>query len=185
MSKNKPLIFQNKNKYFIFEKDNWNYSVNILFEHEYDLNIVNFFLIIKSYINKPEILINNFYIIAKNNSNEKLAIFRSISLKKLEKMQYVDFEIFIEDLINNDEMYINFYKYYGIKITFHPLSYNWNNDTIYPIYPWKNDVDLFFYDKINKEKQILILNKKISILKKLKYRVYNDRFNKFRKKIPK
>jgi hypothetical protein len=64
------------------------------------------FLIIKSYIISKEILIKGVYVVATNEdfvkNNIKPSFFRSISLNKLSKINYIDFIILYEEMMEND-----------------------------------------------------------------------------------
>lgn len=181
------MIPQNKHAFFILEKDSWNFSLNILFKHSDSLNVLNFFLIIKSYLDDPSVLITCFYIIIKNLNNSKITVLRTLPISKFQKMHFLDFEIFVEELLDNDEIYLNNFQFYGIKIVFHPLSTYWKEGIIFPDYPWKKTfVNRFIRKKENDARYVNFLERKIKILQNsLRYRVYNGRFNSFRKKTSK
>lgn len=188
MSDKKPMIPQNNENFFIFKKDSWNFSINIFFDHSQEINIINLFFIVKLYTNRPEILLSYIYICAESLAEDKVSVFRSISIKKLQKMQYIDFEFFINELLSNDETYLESYKYYGLKLIFHPLSPFWKEGEIYPIFPWDSSLyKTYFGGFIRNENEIQKLKRQNKLLKwrLKKYSLYSERFNLFWKKKPK
>jgi hypothetical protein len=90
-----PLIPANKNKNFHFNKNNYYWGIDVLFDHTENINLENLFLIFKSYITNKEILLKSIYIIGENSIetvyNKKITIFHHISTNKLQKMSYIDF----------------------------------------------------------------------------------------------
>lgn len=173
-----PLDSNNK-KNFIFELNYQLSSINIYFDWKEKFELDNIFLILKSYFLSKEFLIKGLYIIASNENyfknNIKPNFFRNINIKKIDKINYLDFTLFYEEMFENDsKMYLNNYNFYGFSIIFMKESEIWNNKKFYPVYPWnRNFRNSYIYKNINKN-EIIKIKKENFILKKIlkKYSLY-------------
>lgn len=81
----------------------------------------NLFLIFKTYLTHKEVLLKNLYVIGDSDEH-KSAIFHHIKLKKLEKMSYIDFVSWYDEIFANDYEYLTSYKYYGFRFIFYKES---------------------------------------------------------------
>jgi hypothetical protein len=68
-------------------------------------------------------LIRGIYITASNENyyknNIKPNFFRNINIKKIEKISFLDFSLFYEEMFENDyQLYLNNYNFYGFTIIF-------------------------------------------------------------------
>jgi hypothetical protein len=137
----------NGEMFFVIKKGDWNYSVDVEFEHKYKLNTLNLYYILKSYIIKDETLIKWFFLTSRFNENSKTVTrYKIILPKKIKYMNYLDFKIFFEEIYEEYYHYFENEKYVGFRIVFYSCSIYWENGSIYPIYPWKNE----FLEIVNK-----------------------------------
>lgn len=164
LSKLNTPIPQNETSFFIIKKGNWEGSLDILFNHMEELNILNLYIILKSYFYSESYLINFFLVISLNIEDErKISKYHNIEIKKIKKMSFFDFKMFYDSLYDNDFSYIKKNEYYGFRIVFFKQSYFWQNNMIYPVYPWNKS-------PLSKELDGLINNNNIfqlNIIKKL------------------
>lgn len=169
MSEKEKKIPINGKNFYLIEINHDDFFVDVIYNiNLYKTNILNMFLILKSYLLDDKIFIGKIFIIAKSTTDNRIPIFHNIDYFKLKEMSYIDFEFFFKNIEKNDEKYIKNYIYYGFRIFIYKHSINWENNKLYPIYPWNND----FKERLNiipKSKLLLenkILKKKILDLKK-------------------
>jgi hypothetical protein len=101
-------IYTNNNKKEFFKiivnKDS--FCIDIIYNLKEKIELENLFLILKSYITSKENLIRGLYVIGSNDdfykNNIKPNFFRNISLNKIEKINYFDFFLFYEEMLEND-----------------------------------------------------------------------------------
>ena len=143
MSKIIPKIPQNNKEFYIFTIDEYFFSLNIQFNHKSKINLENLFMIIRSYLDTPELIIQSFLVISEDVNNEdsnennfkNTQIYHYVNPKKLKKMTFFDFKEWFYDLKQNDNEYIVNMKYYGFKILFNKNSIYYKEKKIFPIYP--------------------------------------------------
>jgi hypothetical protein len=149
LSSENSKIQQNSEKDFIIKKSNWEYSIDILFNHKENINLVNLYGIVKSYLYDESYLINFFLVISIEKLDDKnMNKFHYLEINKLKKMNFLNFEDFFLKLYDNDFNYIKTSEYYGFRVVFFKESYFWKNKLIYPLFPWeksplKNELNSF------------------------------------------
>jgi len=162
-------IPQNNNNNYLFVKNNYMNSIDILLYPNVDTNLENLFLIFKSYLNIKDKL-KAIYVIGENCNYlseiyKKTNILHNINIKKMEKINLIDFENWYDDLINEDYKYIQNYKYYGFSFVFYNDSINWIENILYPHYPWnENFKDLYV-------KKYVLRNNALEEINKLKKKI--------------
>ena len=120
INKEIPLDYKNTKKFKI-DINIETFSVNIYYDWKEEIELENIFLILKSYVLSKEILIKNLYVIGSNENliknNIKPNFFRNINLNKIEKINFFDFSLFYDEMIQNDtHFYLNNYDFYGFAI---------------------------------------------------------------------
>lgn len=173
------IFLDEKNKKeFIIEVDKEGFSINILFDWKEKFKLDNIFLILKSYINNKQFLIKGIYVIGNNKDflkdNIKPNFFRNIDIKKIEKMNFFDFNLFYEEMFENDwQLYLNNFDYYGFRIVFMKESKIWEEKKYYVNYPWEKNFKINYINNTINNNELHKLKKTILILKKkIKYSLY-------------
>jgi len=121
--------------YFNIIKNNWKNSLDIIFNTDIDnLNIINFFLIIKSYTYSSEYIIKGIYLFSKNVENNNINhMIKQLDPYILYKINYIDFISLMSCVITFENNYDNSLKLIGARILF----FNDINDKFKkPLYPW-------------------------------------------------
>ena len=179
INKEIPLDYKNTKKFKI-DINIETFSVNIYYDWKEEIELENIFLILKSYVLSKEILIKNLYVIGSNENliknNIKPNFFRNINLNKIEKINFFDFSLFYDEMIQNDtHFYLNNYDFYGFAIIIMKESEIWENKKFYPIYPWNFNFKSMYISKIKNIKEINKLRRENLMLKrKIKSSVYRD-----------
>ena len=118
-----------------FRKNNWNYSIDILvnLENLY-LNDTEYlrilFYSLKCYTLTSDFFLRNIYLISDNENSFK--IFFNINIKKIKKIKFYDFEIWLEDLLESEKNYIKNCKFIGFRINYYKESISLKENKIYP-----------------------------------------------------
>ena len=163
-------IPQNKNKYFMIEKSKeWSYCIDILTSKE-EIDILNLFLIIKSYIRNMEFYCYKMSVIIIKKELKDTIITENMMLNYFIKVSYWEFENWFIERLHNDLKYVTQKEdLYGFRIVFQSkiiegLNKKYNEDVLEilkPIYPWKNDIlksykiDIAEIENIKEENQKL------------------------------
>jgi len=164
---NKIKIDQNENSYFeIIKSKNWVNSIDIKLKLNEEINFLNLFLIIKSFIKNTEFFCYKMSSVVIKE-NEDIIITENILINQFASMSYWEFEKWIIDKITIDNKYVTDKKdFYGIRIVFSKkiienLNKKYSIDVLNylkPKYPWKDDllkeVKLKDYMKINELEKI-------------------------------
>ena len=147
-------IPQNELQYFIIKKSkNWKNSIDIEFDIKKDIDILNLFIIIKSYIKNIEFFCFKMSTIVKKNDDE-IFITENLMMNQFIKMSYWDFEKWLLEKIYSESKYISDNKdLYAITLSFQKkivdgLNLKYNKDVLEylkPIYPWKKEI----FEEIN------------------------------------
>lgn len=142
-------IPQNKNKYFIIEKSKeWSNCIDILTSKE-EIDVLNLFLIIKSYIRNMQFYCYKMSVIIVKKELKDTIITENMMLNYFLKASYWEFENWFMDRLHNDLKYITQKEdLYGFRIVFQSkiiegLNKKYNEDVLKilkPIYPWKDDI---------------------------------------------
>ena len=142
-------IPQNKNKYFMIEKSKeWSYCIDILTSKE-EIDILNLFLIIKSYIRNMEFYCYKMSIIIIKKELKDTIITDNMMLNYFIRVSYWEFENWFMERLHNDLKYVTQKEdLYGFRIVFQSkiiegLNKKYNEDVLEilkPIYPWKNEI---------------------------------------------
>ena len=160
----KKVPLNNKN-FFIIKKNFWNYSIDIIICDSMNFSSQNLFLIFKSYFLTNRVYISSMYHILSNSENSNIFFtYKKINIKKFYKMSYADFLMWFDDFIESDKEYIKLYDFYGFRILFHSNSITEEENLLYPIYPWKEELYNVYFKKKELEKE-----KKKDVNYKLKY----------------
>jgi len=174
-----PLDYKNTKKFKI-DVNIEQFSIYIYFDWKEEIELENVFLILKSYVLSKEILIKGLYVVGSNENltknNIKPNFFRNINLNKIEKINFFDFSLFYDEMIQNDtHFYLNNYDFYGFAIIIMKESEIWENKKFYPIFPWNFNYKNMYIPKIKNIKEINKLKRENFILKrKIKSSVYRD-----------
>jgi len=147
--KNQVKIPQNKNRYFKIEKSKeWSNCIDVLTSKE-EIDILNLFLIIKSYIKNMEFYCYKMSIIIVKKELNDTIITENMMLNYFIKTSYWEFENWFIDRLHNDLKYITEKEdLYGFRIVFQSkiiegLNKKYNEDVLEilkPIYPWKDEI---------------------------------------------
>jgi hypothetical protein len=147
--KNKIKIPQNNKFYFIIEKSkNWVNSIDIKIKTKEEIDFLNLFLIIKSFIKNTEFFCYKITTLIIKEEND-IIITENLILNQFVKMSYWEFEKWIIEKITFDKKYITDDKdFYGIRIVFSKkiienLNKKYNIETLEylkPKYPWKKEI---------------------------------------------
>jgi hypothetical protein len=141
-------IPQNEKKIFNIKKsENWKNSIDIEFDIKEEINILNLFIIIKSYIKNIEFFCFKMSTIVKKKEN--IFVTENLMINQFIKMSYWDFEIWIIDKIYSETRYISEEEdLYAIRVSFQKkiiegLNSKYKKDVLEylkPSYPWKKDI---------------------------------------------
>ena len=147
--KKQVKIPQNKNKYFIIEKSKeWPNCIDILTSKE-EIDVLNLFLIIKSYIRNMQFYCYKMSVIIVKKESKDTIITENMMLNYFLKASYWEFENWFMDRLHNDLKYITQKEdLYGFRIVFQSkiiegLNKKYNEDVLEilkPVYPWKDDI---------------------------------------------
>ena len=143
----KIKIPQNNKSDFIISKSNeWINSIDVEFNPKEEIDILNLFLIVKSFIKNIEFFCYKMATIIKKE-NEDIIITENLLMNQFMKMSYWDFENWIIDKLHIDSKYMEEEEcLYSIRLSFQKkiiegLNKKYNEDVLKylkPIYPWKN-----------------------------------------------
>jgi len=143
----KIKIPQNNKSDFVISKSNeWINSIDIEFNPKEEIDILNLFLIVKSFIKNIEFFCYKMATIIKKE-NEDIIITENLLMNQFMKMSYWDFENWIIDKLHIDSKYMEEDKcLYSIRLSFQKkiiegLNKKYDEDVLKylkPIYPWKN-----------------------------------------------
>ena len=163
-------IPQNKDKYFKIEKSKeWSNSIDVLTWKE-EIDILNLFLIIKSYIRNMEFYCYKMCVIILKKESKDTIITENMMLNYFTKINYWEFEAWFIDRLHNDLKYVTEKEdLYGFRIVFQSkiiegLNKKYNEDVLEilkPAYPWKKEIldtykiDLAEIELIKKENEEL------------------------------
>ena len=142
-------IPQNKDKYFKIEKSKeWSNSIDVLTWKE-EIDILNLFLIIKSYIRNMEFYCYKMCVIILKKELKDTIITENMMLNYFIKINYWEFEAWFIDRLHNDLKYVTEKEdLYGFRIVFQSkiiegLNKKYNEDVLEilkPAYPWKKEI---------------------------------------------
>ena len=142
-------IPQNKDRYFKIEKsEEWSNSIDVLTWKE-EIDILNLFLIIKSYIRNMEFYCYKMCVIILKKELKDTIITENMMLNYFIKINYWEFEAWFIDRLYNDLKYVTEKEdLYGFRIVFQSkiiegLNKKYNEDVLEilkPAYPWKKEI---------------------------------------------
>ena len=142
-------IPQNKTKCFKIEtSEEWSNCIDILTWKE-EIDILNLFLIIKSYIRNMEFYCYKMSVIILKKELKDTIITENMMLNYFIKINYWEFENWFMDRLHNDLKYVTEKEdLYGFRIVFQSkiiegLNKKYNGDVLKilkPIYPWKKEI---------------------------------------------
>lgn len=170
LSKIIPIIPQNKKTNFIFVENNVLNSIDLYFVYTEKIIYKNLFLITKLYIYEEKAMLSKILIICNNvNHIKDVPIFHNFNIKKFKKMSYIDFVLWIEEILNQDsDKYFKDYNYVGLSFVFEKSSLSYKNKEIYPKYPFNRSIRKIFNVLNSMENLEEKYNKIIEIEKKMK-----------------
>lgn len=176
---NKIKIPQNNTFFFnISRSKDWKNTIDLIIKIKEDINYLNLYIIIKSYLSS--IIYPFVEITIRIKKKNDIIITERINSSVIMKMNYYEFQKWAQYRINYD------LKYYG-ENSFYSFSFISNtyivktNDLLYikPLYPWKEKIlveiksienrDIIYEEIIKKKKkEIIILKRKIYYFKKFR-----------------
>jgi len=184
-------IPQNNLEYFKIEKSkDWKNCIDIELNIKKEINILNLFIIIKSYIKNIEFFCFKMSTIVKNS--EDIFITENLMINQFLKMNYWDFEQWLLEKIYLESKYVSEEKdLYAIRLSFQKkiiegLNSKYDKDVLKylkPVYPWKEKIleELKIIDYIkdseiekiikkieNNSKKEIIIDDLKNLLKKIK-----------------
>lgn len=180
--KREILIPQNKVKKFeIIKSKDWSNSIDILIDTKEEIDILNLFIILKSYVKSIEFYCFKVCIILKKEKNDTIVL-ENVLINFINKFNFLEFESWFIKKLTDDEKYINNKEdLYGFRLSFQEkiirgLEKKYNikdiENFIKPIYPWKKEIIKEYKLEIN---EIDKLKEKIKYLeKKLKNTPYSE-----------
>jgi len=143
----KVKIPQNsKSDFIIYKSNEWINSIDIEFNPKEEVDILNLYLIVKSFIKNIEFFCYKMATIVKKE-DEDIIITENLLMNQFMKMSYWDFENWIIDKLHIDSKYMEENKcLYSIRLSFQKkiiegLNKKYGEDVLKylkPIYPWKN-----------------------------------------------
>lgn len=158
---NKIIIPQNSNTNFIISKSiNIKNSIEIKIKPFEEIEILNLYLIIKSYVMNVIYVPSNFFIIVKN-LDEKEFIASNINISEIKNLSYYGFINWFYDELHNDWKYIREDGEYALLLTY-PMNIFDKNliSFIKPKYPWDSNITSSLTKlKSNEEYYIITIEK--------------------------
>lgn len=174
----KKKIPQNENSYFVIKKSNiLKHSINIEINPFEQVDLINLYIIIKSFASNIIYIPRNMLIVIKN-VNEKEIIAKNINIDEFKNIKFYAFYKWFLDELQENWKYIKTSCQYIFIITFPIDVFNRELlEFLEPQYPWKEEIVIEFnkiieIDKKNEEtinnqaKEIIKLKKEIEELKK-------------------
>jgi hypothetical protein len=158
-------ISQNKNTFFhISLSKDYSNSIEIAFKHDEEIDLLNLYIIIKSFTLNLQYLPKQILITVKNLNQPSFVTYNgNISFFKI-----LTFNKFIQwflDQLKHDELYISTFGIYSYTISFETSK---DISTLKPIYPWKNNILNNIWKNTKEEIQIeKILFEKEKLIEKL------------------
>ena len=115
---------QNNKKFFLIDKGDWGYAVDIKFAHLEPVNMVNLFCILKSYVIKNEHAVRHVLSMSQldKDDKKKICTYSLIPADKLKKVDFIDFVKLYDNIHSRDYEYIALHQFYGFRILFFPES---------------------------------------------------------------
>lgn len=155
-------IPQNRECFFIIEKsNNWKNSIEIRFNKDEPTDMINLFLILKSYVFYKLCPPHTFSIGYKNH--EKTIIYQTDSTNFIKELNFINFSEWMQFRMKNDWKYQTDTKFYSILLVFDEKLVSLQKqqkfvnflDKLKPIYPWKTDWLETFKNQIARERILL------------------------------
>ncbi len=130
--------YMNDNEFYNIKKNKWNNSFDIEFETNVNnLNLLNLYLILKSYIYNSNLIIKNMFIYGYEDENKNnVILLKQLDIHILYKINFLDFVSLIYNINIYENNYINTMNICGIRIIFYSSS---SNELLEPIYPWSKE----------------------------------------------
>ena len=155
---------------FIINASNtWKNSIDIIFNPEEEVNVINLFLILKSYLLSNQPKIKSIYSICYNiDSEKKNLISKSINVYMMNRLNFDDFYNWYYEQYEDDYEYIKTSQNYGFRLVFYSQSLKDENSLLFlkPNYPWSEEkIHFFNIYKDNYRSEIEKLKKEILDLK--------------------
>lgn len=130
--------YLNDKEFYNIKKNNWSESFDIEFETNINnLNLLNLFLILKSYLFSSNTLIKNIFIYGYEYSNKNnIILLKQLDINILYKINFLDFVSLMYNVNIYENNYINDMNISGIRIVLYSI---YNNELYEPIYPWSKE----------------------------------------------
>ncbi len=168
----KTKIPQNSNNFYEFNSFYFKNSIEIIIKPFEDIDHINLFIILKSFVHNIKYPPGRFLIAVKN---EDFFVLNNIDISNIKKMSYLSFYNWFVYRIENDRKYIRKDGIYKFIITY-PIEIFDRKEIEYlrPIYPWSleilNSLTILIEEESNKDRIIKNQEEKIKILEnKIKY----------------
>lgn len=128
----------NEKKSFVIKKSEWNYCIDIIFTDNLNFYLVNLFFILKAYFKSDGNFLQHIYLCFNSEGGEEIFTYKKINFVKFENFDFFIFLSWISNILNPEKEYINNTNFFGFKLIFTNYSKIFENNKIYPIYPWKD-----------------------------------------------
>lgn len=166
---NNIKIPSNENSFYKIEGNSFLcYTINIFLTSKFDLDLLNLFIILKSYSSSVIYIPHNLLTIIKN-PEESFFLANVVNISVVKKMSYWDFYVWYNAKVEKEWMYVRENGLYIFSFTY-PIDIFDRNlvPIIKPKYPWnslllQNSVDLYEKKKMYND-LLMEKDKKISEL---------------------
>jgi len=150
LSTEKCKIPVNDNSFYIIipGTQNWDSSIDFLFDEFDFIYYINIFMIFRSYVAEDGINITNVWLVV-SNSDEIGYTYIKLDYDIVFKSNYNQFVLYLSGIFNSEKEYITTKKFCGFKVCLNKISHIFRNKKWYPIYPWNTTVVKSFMDRSN------------------------------------
>ena len=146
LSEKNILIPMNENDFFVIKKSEWSNSIDIIINSGLNFYVLNLFYVFLSYLGNDKCFVLNIYLCvnSKDFSNERIYVYKRVDMYYNKNFKFDFFIKWLGGVLDNDLEYILDSHFYGFRISFQEFSPFWEENKIYPKYPWEGE----YYNKI-------------------------------------
>ena len=127
---------------------NWDSSIDFLFDEFDFIYYINIFMIFRSYVAEDGINITHVWLVV-SNSDEIGYTYIKLDYDIVFKSNYNQFVLYLGGIFNNEKEEITTKKFCGFKVCLNKISHIFRNKKWYPVYPWNTAVVKSFIDRSN------------------------------------
>ena len=112
-------------------------------------------------------MLKNIFIISKQYIDENdvsLSIFFGVRPTLLRRLNFHDFISWYEEKYEENWKYVSDVPLYGFRLVFFKESLDFENNEIYPLYPWNEN---FKKELVNEKESFFFLNENVYLKKKI------------------